>query len=178
MTQTAPLCGLVYDHGAWAQTVFEGIVANMRAAAQPVAGTIQYERARADRRHCDMMLENLASGEITRISEDRGALAGGCRLDRDAFARVEAAVRASLEQSPRLLIVNKFGKTEIEGAGLRAVIAEAIERDVPALVGVPRRNAGPWRDFVGDFAIAVESAADLNVWLATLGLAGADAHVL
>ena len=166
----APLCGLVYDDGAFAQTSLEGVVAELRAADRTVAGTIQTDRARADRRHCDMMLENLASGEITRISEDRGALAGGCHLDRDAFARVEAAVRASLAARPALVVVNKFGKTEIEGSGLRGVIAEAIERDLPTLVGVPRHNLGAWRAFVGDLAIAAATTAELDAWLAAQGL--------
>lgn len=74
-----------------------------------------------------------------------------------------AAVRlcdrdSSLEHEPDLLVLNKFGKVECEGGGLRDLIASAIDRGIPVMIGVPRRNLEAWRRFAGDFA--VESYAD------------------
>ena len=167
------VCGLIYEDGANAQDILIRLVSGFRARGLLIAGTIQTERARPDRRHCDMMLENLATGELVHISEDRGPLASGCRLDRDAFARVEAAVRGTLESRPVLVIVNKFGKTEIEGGGLRGVIADAMERDIPVLVGVPVRNGAEWADFVGEHAEVATDETAVKRWIASAGVPAA-----
>jgi hypothetical protein len=58
-------------------------------------------------------------------------------------------VRASLEEKPDLVILNKFGKTEAEGGGFRPLIADAIEAGLPMLIGVPWRNIESWRLFAG-----------------------------
>ena len=170
MNVAAPICALVYDDGAIAQDMLIRLVQGLREAGKSIAGTIQYDRARPDRRHCDMMLENLSSGENVRISEDRGPLASGCRLDRDAFARVEAAVRDTIDSGPSILIINKFGKTEIEGGGLRAVIADAIVKDIPTLVGVPSRNIVEWNKFVGEHACEARLEDELRRWLLDAGV--------
>ena len=170
MSVAAPICAFVYEDGVAVQDVLVQIVARARTSGLHLAGTIQIERPRADRRKCDMMLENLATGAITKISEDRGDLASGCRLDRDAFARVEAAVRLSIEQKPALVVVNKFGKTEIEGGGLRGVIADAIMAEVPALVGVPKRNLDEWTGFAGEHANEAHDANAVFDWLRAAGL--------
>ena len=72
MNAPALICALVYEDGAVVQDILTRLAADLRARGVRIAGTIQYERPRVDRRHCDMMLENLASGELVRISEDRG----------------------------------------------------------------------------------------------------------
>ncbi len=50
------------------------------------------------------------------------------------------------------MIINKFGKSEAEGNGLRAVIAEAIARDVPVLVGLNVANEAAFEAFAGGLA--------------------------
>jgi nucleoside-triphosphatase THEP1 len=168
MSETPRLCGFVCDDGVAAQTVMIRIVEEMRARGRNIAGAVQYDRMRPGRKHCDMFLENLATHHVVRISEDRGEGASGCRLDRDAFAMIETELLASLAAQPDLLIVNKFGKTEVEGGGLRQVIARAMELDIPVLVGVPRRNLASWNEFVGEFALAAETDMAVERWLAAL----------
>ena len=165
MSDAPRLCGFVYDDGVAAQTLMIRIVEELRGRGRNIAGAVQYDRMKPGRKHCDMFLENLATHHVVRMSEDRGEGASGCRLDRDAFAMIEAELLASLAVQPDLLIVNKFGKTEVEGGGLRRVIAEAMERDIPVLVGVPRRNLDSWNEFVGEFALGAESKDDVATWL-------------
>jgi hypothetical protein len=59
--------------------------------------------------------------------------------------------RAVLERVD-LLIINKFGKEEAHGRGLRPVIAEALIADIPLLIGVSTRNLRDFLAFVGDSA--------------------------
>ena len=171
MDELKPICALVYEEGAQAQLILLALIKALRATGTHLAGTLQHDRERPGRRHCDMELEDLASGHITRISEDRGEAASGCRLDRDAFARVDASIQASLDAGCDLLIINKFGKTEVEGQGLRNAIAQALLAGFPVLVGVPSRNLDDWHRFVGDEACEARSLADVQRWCRAHGLA-------
>ncbi len=116
-----------------------------------LCGTVQTNIARADRRKCDMELELLATGEVLRISEDRGAMARGCTLDTQALTQAVALSEAALDGA-ELLIVNKFGKAEAEGQGFAPVIGTALCDGVPVLVGVNALNLPAFRAFAGELA--------------------------
>jgi hypothetical protein len=109
-----------------------------------------------------MVLECLATGDRLKISEDRGPLARGCRLDADALSQSIVSTMAAMQGSPDVLVINKFGKTEAEGGGFRPLIGDALELGIPVLIAVPWRNIESWRLFAGDmaFEIAVEAAED------------------
>jgi hypothetical protein len=68
------------------------------------------------------------------------------------MARAMQLAMVALRAAPDLLVLNKFGKTEVEGGGFRTLIAAAIEQAVPVLIGVPYRNIDPWRAFAGELA--------------------------
>ncbi len=91
----------------------------------------------------------IVPGARIAISEDRGPLARGCRLDAHEMARAIALVSDTLRERPQLLMLNKFGKAEAEGGGFRPLIAAALEQGVPVLIAVPLRNLDAWRNFAG-----------------------------
>ncbi len=135
-----------------------------------LCGTVQTNIARANRRKCDMDLELLATGEVLRISEDRGAMARGCTLDTSALAQAVAATEAALPGA-ELLIVNKFGKTEAEGGGLAPVIGEALCLDIPVLVGVNALNLPAFEAFTGGLAEALPAElSPVTGWCQRAGL--------
>jgi hypothetical protein len=104
-----------------------------------------------------MVLHELASGTRIQISDYRGPLARGCKLDADAFLRAAELVGRTLARAD-ILILNKFGKLECEGGGLRSLIAQALDHSLPIVIFVPRRNLDSWRDFVGELATYWEFA--------------------
>jgi len=114
-----------------------------------LAGTVQSNHDRPDRKKCDMDLRVLPDGPIVRISEDRGDLARGCILDSGALEQTVFEVERRLDDAD-ILIVNKFGKREAEGKGLTPVIAEALHRDIPVLVGVNGLNLAAFLAFAGE----------------------------
>lgn len=116
-----------------------------------LCGTVQTNIERADRRKCDMDLRLLATGEVLRISEDRGALARGCTLDTQVLTEAVAKSEATLSAAD-LLIVNKFGKIEAEGHGFAPLIGEALCMGIPVLVGVNALNLPAFKLFAGDIA--------------------------
>ena len=94
----------------------------------------------------------LPDGPEIRISQTLGETSRGCRLDPAALEQAVALVEAGLETSPDLLILNKFGKHEAEGRGFRPLIAEALARDIPVLLGVNGLNQQAFEAFAGKYA--------------------------
>jgi len=127
------------------------VVARLEAHGVALAGTVQTNIHRADRRRCDMDLRLLPEGPTVRISVDRGAEARGCRLDAGVLEQSVLWVTGALEDA-EFLVVNKFGKQEAEGKGLSGAIADALERGLPVLVGVNGLNLPAFLDFTGEIA--------------------------
>ncbi len=147
-----PLTALVYDEDFAIGQVFRAIAESAQGAGLRLGGVIEKAAPPlAPGRKCDMLLEDLASGEIIRISENRSALARGCRLDLDGLARACALVLGRLRECD-LVLLNKFGKTEAEGGGFRCIISDALALDIPLVIGVPRRNLAAWREFAGELS--------------------------
>ncbi len=147
-----PLTVLIYDEDFAIGQVFRAIAENARRAGLRLGGVIEKAAPPpAPGRKCDMLLEDLAGGEIIRISENRGFLARGCRLDLDGLARACALVLGRLRECD-LVLLNKFGKTEAEGGGFRCIISDALALEIPLVIGVPRRNLAAWREFAGELS--------------------------
>ncbi|WKA26147.1 DUF2478 domain-containing protein [Bradyrhizobium roseum] len=138
---------IVYANEAYPQSTFEAIVEHCRGRGLRAAGVLQHPVCSDAAGHCDVALEELTTGRRTDLFEDRGPGAQGCRLDVAALAEVNAQVTRSLDAAPQVMILNKFGKVEAEGRGLLDLIAIAIDRGIPVVIGVPIRNLEAWRKF-------------------------------
>ena len=154
------LTALVYPQNKYPAPAFEALVACCRSRGLSLAGVLQHLVDAAPERRCDVLLEDLATGHRTAIFEDRGAGAEGCRLDEAALTEAAVRIEDSLERSPDLLVLNKFGKAECEGGGLLDLIASAMERRIAVVIGVPQGNLAAWRSFAGE--LAVELSADIG----------------
>jgi glycosyltransferase involved in cell wall biosynthesis len=134
-------------------------VALMQVRGLKLAGTVQSNPQRVDRPRCDMDVHVLPDGPVLRISEDRGPAARGCRLDAGVL---EAAVAATLRRldGAELLVVNKFGNQEAEGRGFVPVIAEAMARGLPVLVGVNPLNRDVFHAFADGLAQDLDPAPE------------------
>lgn len=137
----------------------------LQADGLRVCGTVQVNSERPDDGPCDMDVKILPEGPVIRISQSLGKASRGCRLDPDALESAVGLVGARLAAGADVLIINKFGKHEAEGRGFRDLIAEAIGRDIPVLVGLNRLNAPAFQEFCGGLAVELPPhAADLAAW--------------
>ena len=160
------LVAIVYANEAYPQSTFEGLVADCRRRRLRVAGVLQHPVCSDTAGHCDVALEELTTGLRTDLFEDRGPGASGCRLDVAALAEVNGQVARSLDNDPELLILNKFGKVEVEGRGLLDLVAIAVDRGIPVVIGVPIRNLEAWRNFAGGMSVEFSSdLAEVASWL-------------
>jgi nucleoside-triphosphatase THEP1 len=161
MAEPAMLTALLYATGEGA--VIGRLAEAARARGLLVAGMIQKDERRPDRRRCDMSLVDLATGTEIPISQDRGKDARGCRLDHGALEEAAALAARALESTPLpdLLVLSKFGKREIEGHGFRQIVEKAVELGVPVLVGVGDEHVEGFRAFAGDFGRVVDETDEV-----------------
>ena len=160
---TPRVAAIVYADEAYPDAVFTLTAAVCRSHGLSLAGVLQHRAFEDPARKCDVILEDLSTGHRIPLFEDRGQGAKGCRLDTAALAQVTANIERSLENNPGLLMLNKFGKVEAAGEGLRDLIAKAIDRDIPVIIGVPARNLNAWRSFAGEFSVELSADAE-KVW--------------
>lgn len=146
---------LVAPEGVPVDALLVALAARLRAAGIRVAGAVQHNDAIGVGGRCHMDLEILTGSQVLRISQELGALARGCRLDPGALeaavALVLDAVKGQGAARPDVVIINKFGKQEIDGRGFRPVIAAALEADVPVLVAVRPASLAAFQTFVDGF---------------------------
>ncbi len=121
----------------------------------PVAGVIQLNSETGPETKCDMDLQILTGAEPVRISQRLGRFARGCRLDPAGLERAVGLVERALDDRPRLLLINKFGKAELEGRGFRPLIGRALLEGVPVLTAVNRGNLPGFHAFTDGIGTAL-----------------------
>ncbi|WP_127561353.1 DUF2478 domain-containing protein [Nioella ostreopsis] len=111
-------------------------------------GTLRPTAADAGSGQCNSDLLLLPDGPLMRITQDLGSGSGACRMDAGAFEEAVGMVVARVRADQAdLVILNKFGLSEAEGRGFRAVIAEALGRDVPVLTGLSDTHRAAFERF-------------------------------
>ena len=162
-TEDGMLVGLLSTGRGEADRMIAAVADRLAAGGLRLAGLVQSNVERPGRCRCDMVLRDLASGREIGISQDLGAAARGCRLDHGALQIAAGWVEASISADVEVLVLNKFGKREAEGAGLRAAIASAVDLGIPVIAGLAPENREAWDVFSGGLGavISLENADPL-----------------
>jgi len=159
---------VVYGDGLFADALIAQCAADLAVSGFRLGGVVQSNAHQPSRRRCDMYVKDLLGGDEIKISRDRGNEARGCRLDPDAFARIDAWVERAVLERVDLLIINKFGREEAHGRGLRPAIAEALIADIPLVIGVSTQNLCDFLTFVGDSATRLSPDVEvITAWCRT-----------
>ena len=159
---------VVYGDGLYSDALLAQCAADLAASGYRLGGIVQSNTHPSGRRRCDMYVKDLLGGDEIKISLDRGNEARGCRLDPDAFARIDAWVERAVLERVDLLIINKFGREEAHGRGLRSVIAEALIAEIPVVIGVSTRNLCDFLTFVGDSTTRLQPNIEaITAWCRT-----------
>jgi hypothetical protein len=154
MSAFCTLAAVDYQTGFRIDEFLAAVARHLRTKGVELAGAIQ-ENA-GDRAACAAMtLVDLGSSGRFGISQDLGPEALGCRLDPRGLAEAENPLVAAINGGPDLVILNKFGKAEAEGGGLRNAFVRAIEIGVPVLTAVRPPYTDSWARFHGGLAIAL-----------------------
>ncbi len=166
------LAAILHDGDQLGDNAMSNIAGRLQDAGHRVGGVVQSNTLRPGLFHCDMELRELTSGRIFPISQNLGNKSSGCRLDSAALEHVVGLVEAAVRTGLDILILNKFGKQEAEGKGLRNAIVLAADAGIPVLVGLNRGNCDTWIEFCGDEGRLFDiNSPKVEQWLASV-LAG------
>ena len=164
ITGTIRLAAVIYPSGFKIDEFLTRLVHRLHADHVKVAGVLQ-ENARDAAGVCSAMtLVELTSRSRFRISQDLGSQAQGCRLDARGIAEIGPLLERTLDQNVELIILNRFGKAEAEGGGLRSAFVRAMEAGIPTVTAVREDYVEAWSQFHG--RLAIDLATDLDAALA------------
>jgi nucleoside-triphosphatase THEP1 len=128
------------------------ISATLRAQGYALAGTVQTNTEGPGGRCENMLIEDLSTGRLIDVSNPVHPERGGCRLNSTALEDVAGIIAVGLERNVDLVIINRFGKQEISGDGFRAVMEDAVAREIPLLTAVNAANRPAWDAFAAELS--------------------------
>jgi len=116
-----------------------------------------------------VQLVDIRSQEKFDIWENRGLHASGCRLDEAGLQGSAKVIEQAIFDRVDMLIINRFGRAESEGKGLREYFAQAIDAGVPVLTGVRDTYIDSWHQFHGGMAHELISTdTKMENWIASV----------
>jgi len=143
------VAALKHSDGNRIDQALSEITDRLKQQGYRLAGAVRADVTALEENRCNMFLEDLATSTVYPMSQDLGGGSDACRLDDGALDAIAEKVEASLQDGADILILNKFGKQESEGRGLRSPIVSAVERGIPVLVGLSPGRVDSWHAFCG-----------------------------
>lgn len=150
-----PLAAIRFGAGTAIDALLCDVADRLAACGIRVAGLVQDTTPDGDSCCGAVHLRDVRDGSRVAISQDLGPGATGCRLDSTVLAEVAADLERSLDGTLQMLVLNRFGKAEAEGGGLRPVIQKAVALGVPVLTAVKDEYAEAWGGFHGGLGTAL-----------------------
>ncbi len=163
MTQqlASRLAAIHYERGFDIDRVFIDVCASAAATGLRLGGLVQMTTGeRGGNCAATVHVVDLRTQKAFDIWENRGACARGCRLDERSLADAEPAIMRAIVDRVHLLIINRFGRAESLGRGLRACFEAAIAADVPVLTAVRAPYDQAWQNFHGGFGLSLPCDED------------------
>lgn len=111
----------------------------------------------------------LHTGEEFDLFQDAAAYTEGRRLDVGKLAQARARMTDAVSEGADLLIVNRFGRQEMQVRGLAHLIEHALRSNVPVVVPVPAFRFDDWIRYVEGMCVKLAcERAVLDAWWASV----------
>jgi molybdate transport system ATP-binding protein len=133
----------------------------LRARGLSVGGVVQCFGPPRPSGKRTMLVQDIQTGELVPIDQDLGPGALTCTLDPEGLAVASVILCRAIAAPVDVLVVNRFGKLEAAGEGLRADVAEALCAGLPVLIAVKDSLMPDWRAFIGEDVHLLAPDADL-----------------
>jgi hypothetical protein len=145
------MAALVTPGGRDLDDLMARVARTLRAEGLAVGGVVQSTACSGD--VCgQMLLTDIETGLVVNLTQNLGKLATACHLDSSALAGICGSLERQVEAGLDLVLLNRFGKAEIEGHGLRGVLEKAVMTETSVLLTVRPDYADAWRDYHGGLA--------------------------
>ncbi len=156
---------VVFDREGRPDAVLRHVVHGLKSVGLRVGGLLQDGQPGDASRCGTLFLEDIGTGRRIQAFEMRGSGTRGCRLDFSSLAQAAGWLRDAMEGTPDILLINRFGRQEAAGRGLRDEIATAIATGLPVLIAVGREFLPEWREFAGpDFVPLDADPERIEAW--------------
>lgn len=148
------IAAVIYEIGQadYVDAMLTALAVRLRSEGIALAGAVQHNREQACSPCSDMILEDVATGQLMEISIPLNKSSGGCRLNATALEDVAGIVANGLERPVDLVVINRFGKQEMSGNGFRDLIETAVARDIPVLTALNSVHRTAWDTFAAGTA--------------------------
>jgi len=144
------LAALVYGQHEDPDGILFAFAADLAARGYRAVGLVQRGHHHLDAGLSALLLH---TGEELQLLQDIATCPAGSRLDtgrlRDAGARMEHAI----DRGADVMIVNRFGRQELEGRGLCSMIERAAVKDIPVIIAVPVHRFAGWIRYVDGMCV-------------------------
>lgn len=137
-------------------SILKRVTETLLAEGYRVVGFLQFATDEVGECRRAIEVENIETGERHQIMQTLGLHARGCRLDPHAMTTLTASLSKAVEFHPDIVILNRFGKGESEGTGLRSVFETVAIANIPLLTPVKQSYIEPWVEFSDGFSISLE----------------------
>jgi Protein of unknown function (DUF2478) len=154
------LAAIVYNAGFKIDDFLTHAADRLGADRINMAGVLQENTGNGAGICSAMTLVDLTSRGRFRISQDLGSQAEGCRLDTHGLAEIGALLDRPLGHDVELMMLNRFGKAEAKGSGLRSIFIRAMEAGVPVLTAVRSPYIEAWSKFHDQLAFNLPTDLD------------------
>lgn len=166
---TPHLAIVVYEPGSAADRQLAVAVSDCRSRGVKVTGLVQHNDGECALPGFGMALEDVASRRRFAITQPGARKDQGCVLDMGGLAEAAMMLEIGRHRDSDLVVVNKFGRQEILGRGLRNEMAALVAEGIPVLTSVRRDFLAGFGSFAGDAWTEVKPEADAVMgWLAGL----------
>jgi hypothetical protein len=148
--ESAPLAAINYSRGFDIDRLLVDVCAELARRRLRLGGLLQVSTGtRGGNCAASVHAYDLRTERAFDIWDDRGQCAQGCRLDEGGLAAAECVLEAAIADRVDLLLVNRFGRAESLGRGLRRSFEAAIAAGIPVLAAVRTPYDEAWRGFHG-----------------------------
>lgn len=146
MNAPHPMAALITPGSRDLDALFADLANQLKAEGYAVGGVLQ--SLGCDGGACgQMLMTDIDTGITVNITQNLGKLATACHLDSSLLAGICGSLERQVEAGLDVVLLNRFGKAEIEGHGLRGVLEKAVLAETPVLLSVRPDHAAAWAAF-------------------------------
>jgi hypothetical protein len=162
------IAAVVYSSGDDPDTLLRSFATDVASSGRRVVGFHQSGHCHATN---GMRLTLLPSGHVLHITQELGPGSTSCSLDAAQLDCACSELRCHLTSSgAELVVLNRFGKLEEAGRGLRAEIIAAVLAEIPLLIAVSEHRFDAWNRFVGSMSVKLACRRDhVDRWWRSVG---------
>lgn len=151
MPDTPRLAALIFDDNQDPDALLRGFAADLEGRGLRPVGLVQIGHPLADPPQLSALL--LHSHETMRLFQDLGRGSSSCKLDVGQLLAAGSKVAHAIDDGADLVVINRFGRQEIEGKGLSYLVERALSKEIPVVIAVPAARLTDWMMFSGGMAV-------------------------